>query len=279
MLNLQTLHKPTKMYDALKWLAQPGAAVLAGGTNLIADKRRDVETVVDVSALNLSFIETRGNDIVIGAATTLARAAESEALRGASSGVVALGAERTHASILRNQASTAGTLIAEPAGIFAVVLSALEARITRAYLENDAVAEQEIGMADFLNQRAAFLSSAIVTHITLPAASLKRRAVIETVARTPGDKPIVSVCAALELENGIVRGGAVALGGVAETAWRARDAEREFLAQGLTGDVIDRAAMAAMSGLHPRGDYRGSAEYRLEMVRVLTGRALGALRA
>jgi CO/xanthine dehydrogenase FAD-binding subunit len=88
----------------------------------------------------------------------------------------------------------------------------------------------------------------------------------------------VSVCAALEMENGIVRVGTVALGGVAETAWRARDAEREILNQGLSDDVIQRAAMAATSALNPVGDFRGSAEYRTEMARVLTARVLRGLR-
>ena len=37
------------------------------------------------------------------------------------------------------------------------------------------------------------------------------------------------------------------------SAWRARDAERELLSQGLADDVIDRAAMAATSGLNPHG--------------------------
>lgn len=278
MLNLQTIHKPQKIYDVLKMLALPHAAVLAGGTNLIADKRRDVEIVIDISALNLSFVETRNGDLVMGATTTLATVVDSELARGAADGVVTQGAERTHASILRNQATVAGTLIAEPDGIFAVVLSALEARVTRAYLENDAVAEHEISIADFFNQRATFLQNALVTRITLPASTLKRRAAVETVARTPTDKPIVSVCAALEMERNIVRAGAVALGGVAETAWRARDAERELLHHGLTVDVIDRAAMAATSALNPIGDYRGSVEYRTAMARVLTARVLRVLR-
>lgn len=278
MLNLQSIHKPTKIHDALKMLAQPNAAVLAGGTNLIAEKRRDVETLVDLGALNLAFIETRGEDIAIGATTTLARVTESDALRGAANGVVAQGAERTHTSIMRNQATVAGTLIAEPDGIFAVVLAALETRITRAFLENDAVVEQEISIADYFSQRALFLQNAIITHITLSGSVLKRRAIIETVARTPGDKAIVSVCAVLAMDGGIVREGAVVLGGVSDTAWRARDAEREILHQGLSEDVIDRAAMAATSALNPRGDFRGSAEYRREMARVLTARALRNLR-
>jgi xanthine dehydrogenase YagS FAD-binding subunit len=287
MLNLQAIHKPTKIYDALKMLAQPHAAILAGGTNLIAEKRRNVETVVDVSALNLAYIETRGGDIAIGATTTLAQVVESALTRGAANGVVAQGAQRTHANILRNQATVGGTLIAEPDGIFAVALSALEARITRAFLEQDAVAEQEISLADFFKQRESFLQNAIVTRVTLPASSLQRRAAIATVARTPRDKAIVSVCAALEMERGIVRAGAIALGGVADSAWRARDAEREILNQGLTDDVIQRAAMAAASALNPARDpsltlrtsFRGSAEYRIEMARVLTARALRELRA
>jgi CO/xanthine dehydrogenase FAD-binding subunit len=277
MLNLETIHKPTTLADALRLLAQPDTVALAGGTNLIAEKRRDVQAVVDLSALHLSFIETRGDDIAIGATTTLAQVVEFTALREAASGVVSQGAQRTHANILRNQATVAGTLIVEPDGIFAVVLSALDARVTRAFLENDAVMQQEITLADFLQHRETFLHNALITHITLVADSLKRRAAIETVARTPSDKAIVSVCAALELENGIVRAGALALGGVAETAWRARDAEREILYKGLTDDVIDRAAMAATSGLNPQSDFRGSTEYRTEMARVLTARALRQL--
>lgn len=277
MLNLQTIHKPTTILDALRFLAEPDTVAMAGGTNLIAEKRRDVQAVVDLSALELSLIEMRGGDIIVGATTTLAQVVESTLLRDAANGIVSQGAQRAHANILRNQATVAGTLIAEPDGIFAVALSALDARVTRAFLENGVVAEQEIPLADFFALRDALLPNALVTHIVLPAESLKRRAALETVARTPSDKPIVSACAALELENGIVRAGALALGGVAETAWRARAAEREILHQGLTDDVIDRAAMAATSALNPRGDFRGSGEYRLEMARVLTARALREL--
>ena len=278
MLNLQRIHKPQSLADALKLLQQPDTVVMGGGTNLIAERRRDVDAVVDLSALGLVGIETRGDEIVIGATTTLAALVESAVLRDIANGVLGRAAHRAHANILRNQATIAGTLIAEPDGIVAVTLCALDAQITRAYLTTEGIATEQTSCVDFFNRRQILLQNAILTELVLPGDARKRRAALETVARTPRDKPIVSACAALELEGGIVRAGAVALGGVAATAWRAQDAERELLYQGLTDEVINRAAMAATSGLNSPGDFRGSANYRTAMARVLTARALHMLK-
>ncbi len=274
MLNLQTIHKPKTLSEALQLAREQDTVLMAGGTALISEKRRDVRAVIDLSALELSFIETRGEDVVIGATTTLAIIVDSDMLRGVADGIVAQAAQQTHANILRNQASAIGTILSESDGIFSVALSALDARLSIASLNDSRVEKVDVSLADFFAQRAMRLQNSIVTEIIIPASARSRRARIETVARTPRDKAIVSICAALEMERGIVRAGALALGGVAETAWRARDAEREILNQGLTDDVIQRAAMAATSALLPRGDFRGSAEYRIEMVRVLTARAL-----
>lgn len=274
MLNLQTIHKPKTLAEALRLAREPDTAFMAGGTGLISEKRRDVRAVIDLSALDLAFIETRGEDIFIGATTTLATVADSPLLRDIADGVVAQAAHRTHANILRNQATAVGTILSELDGIFSVALSALDARLTLATLKDSRVENGDVSLTDLFAQRGTRLPNSIITEITIPASALARRGVIETVARTPRDKAIVSVCAALEMERGVVRAGAIALGGVAETAWRARDVEREMLNQGLSDDVIRRAAMAAPSGLNPRGDFRGSAEYRIEMARVLTARAL-----
>lgn len=273
MLNLQTIHKPKTLVEALRLARESDTALMAGGTSLLAEKRRDVRVVIDLSALELAFIETRGDDVVIGATTTLASIVDSEWLRGFADGIVSQAARQSHANILRNQASAAGTILAEPDGIFSVALSALDARLIIATLRDSRVEFADVSLADFFVERATRLHNSIITEITLPASARSRRAQIETVARTPRDKAIVSVCAALEIERGIARAGALALGGVAETAWRARDAEREILNHGLTDEVIQRAAMAATSALTPRGDFRGSSEYRLEMARVLTARA------
>jgi|YNPNPStandDraft_1061719.scaffolds.fasta_scaffold33148_2 carbon-monoxide dehydrogenase medium subunit len=270
MLNLQEIHKPTTIADALKFLQQPNTVVLAGGTQLLTDKRRDVHAVVDLSALGLAYIRECDGAVAIGAMTTLATLDESPILRALANSVLAHAAHRSASSILRNQATIGGTLIAEPAGILAVALLALDARVTIVGSETRAVTLDE-----FLPARASLLRGALVTEITVPLTN--PRTSVETVARTPGDKPIVCVVAAARIENNLARAVRIALGGVGETARRAHTAEQMLEGHAQDDARIEEAARVAAQDLSPPADFRGSAEYRREMARVLTRRAVKAV--
>jgi aerobic carbon-monoxide dehydrogenase medium subunit len=266
MLNLSKIHKPTNVADALEMLAQPNTVVIGGGTGLIADKRRDVTAVVDLFNLGLAYIREANGMIAIGATTTLSGLDDSPILRALANGVIALAAHRSVASILRNQATIAGTLICEPDGILAVALLALDARVTIAGKVNRIIA-----LAEFL-EALGQSKHPLVLEISVPMANL--RAALQTVERTPSDKPIVAVCVAAGIENNIARNTRIALGGVSEIALRASAAEKELEGQALAAALIDKSANLAAQGLAPHNDYRGSAEYRRDMARVLTRRAL-----
>jgi carbon-monoxide dehydrogenase medium subunit len=272
MLNLREIHKPRTIEQALALLKQPDTVVLAGGTELLSDRRKDVRAVVDLSGLDLVYIRDKEGAVAIGAMTTLGDVAESPILRAAANGVVAQAAHRSAASLLRNQATVAGTLIAEPAGILATALVAMEATLT---LPSPFKGEgQGVRVVDFLARRAEFLKHAIVTEVILPASSLGRHAAIATVARTPRDRPVVSVCVAFEMENHLVRASAVALGGVGDVTMRALGVEEKLAGNVLSEDLIESAAREAINNIDPPSNYRGSAQYRREMVRVLTARVL-----
>ena len=270
MLNLREIHKPTTIADALKLLQQPGTVALAGGTALNTDKRRDVNTVVDLSGLGLSYIKEANGAIAIGATTTLAAIAESPILRALANGVVAQAAHRSASSILRNQATIAGTLITEPDAVLAVALLALDAQVT--IIRNDT---RTVALADFLSMREHLLMQALVTEISVPMEN--PRTSLQTVARTPSDKPIVSVVASARIDKGITRDVRIALGGVAESAVRASASEQVLDGQLLNEALIEKAVSVASQALAPRGDYRGSADYRKEMAIILARRALGNL--
>jgi len=270
MLNLQEIHKPTTIAEAVKLIQQPNTVALAGGTSLIASKRRDVNAVVDLSALGLVYIKEANGAIALGATTTLAMLAESPMLRALANGIVAQAAHRSAASIRRNQATVAGTLISEPDGVLAVALLALDAQVTVVQKESRLVT-----LDDFLLNREHLLTHALVTELSVPMKN--PRASLQTVARTPSDKPIVSVVASARMENGIAHEVRLALGGVAETAVRAVTAENTLAGKAWSDAMIENAARTAAAGLSPHSDYRGSAEYRQEMAQVLLRRALKEL--
>ena len=59
---------------------------------------------------------------------------------------------------------------------------------------------------------------------------------------------LVSVAAALQMENGVVRQARIALGGVAHKPWRALDAEALLVGKSLDEGVLRQCAAAALAG-------------------------------
>ncbi len=100
------------------------------------------------------------------------------------------------------------------------------------------------------------------------------------VARTPADEAIVSVAAVLDVADGVVRQGRLALCGV----WPGGGAcLAEVASARLAGDVLDEDRIAGVLAaldqeIAPVSDYRGSAEYRRAMAGVLARRALNQCR-
>jgi xanthine dehydrogenase YagS FAD-binding subunit len=84
---------------------------------------------------------------------------------------------------------------------------------------------------------------------------------------------LVSVAAALEIEDGVVRDARLALGGVAHKPWRPRDAERALVGNRMLPGAIARAAEAAIAGARP---LRHNA-FKVELARRSVVRALETL--
>lgn len=115
------------------------------------------------------------------------------------------------------------------------------------------------------------------------------------VARTPADEPIVAAVAVVEMDNsltgtsraqpsapeqgGVVRQARVALTGVWPEPVRLAQAAARLVGGPLDESGIWAVAKAIEKEVAPRGDFRGSEEYRRAMAGVLARRALeGCLR-
>jgi carbon-monoxide dehydrogenase medium subunit len=86
---------------------------------------------------------------------------------------------------------------------------------------------------------------------------------------------VTTVAASLTLDDdGAVHDVHVALGAVAPKPVKVDAANLWLEGRKLNGDAFDEVARAAMEAAQPISDLRGSAEYRRELVGVLTRRAL-----
>jgi carbon-monoxide dehydrogenase medium subunit len=88
------------------------------------------------------------------------------------------------------------------------------------------------------------------------------------------DLPIVGVGALVRASNGTFEEVKIALGAVAPTPIRARKAERFLVGKPVSDPSIRQAAEEAVNESKPITDLRASREYRLGLVRELTGQAI-----
>ena len=84
---------------------------------------------------------------------------------------------------------------------------------------------------------------------------------------------LVSVAAALDVQNGVIQQARLALGGVAHKPWRALEAERSLVGQPATAASFGRAAALAVAGAHA---YEHNA-FKPELARRTVVRALQTL--
>lgn len=107
--------------------------------------------------------------------------------------------------------------------------------------------------------------------ILAPSAMTRRSTYVEFRERDSFDFALVSVAAAVDLTDGVVRDARIVLGAVAPTPWRAREAENA-----LRGKPLDPAAAAeaALAGARPLSQ----AAYKVTIAKTLVRRALEELK-
>ena len=268
MWNLTEILHPPTLAEAVRLLRRPNVktAILAGGTTLVPQARRDVQSLVDLRDLKLAYIKREGSALRLGATTTLQDIATSPDVPP----VLAQAAHTSAPINIRNAATLGGVLAS--GGFNAplpVILLALDAVLVIYSPE-----ARQSAIAAFLNYRDKLLrDGALITEVSVPLTDA--RIAFEQVARTPSDAPIVCVVAKLRLDGGTAHDVRVAVGGVGPLPARLARAEQTLEGKPLSEALIAQAAEAAAQEVKPLNDFLASSEYRREMVKVLVRRAIG----
>lgn len=238
MKKLKSYHRPDNLEEALRLLDQKNTAVLAGGTTLVPNLPESIETVVDLQAVGLNQVAVDGDSLTLGAMVRLKTLAEHTAVPA----LIQTLAHREAPNTFRNISTLGGTLAAAD----------WESELYAALLVHEAVVtvqstqgERHFSLADEWRLAAGELITAVLVKTSGKTAA-------ERVVRTPADKPIVAVVGRVTQDQLLL-----AVCGVDQ---------RPLI---INPDDL--------SHLDPPSDFRGSATYRGEMVKILVSRVMRKL--
>ena len=260
----------------------PGkGAYIAGGTDMLLE-RTACDFVVDVNGAGIgSIARTPGGDVFLGAAATLHDIASSDLVRDFADGAVSQAAEHCGNRPVRSTATVGGNLCnALPSADMAPVLLALDATCYIA----DEDSQESLPLTDFfVGPRMTILEDRLMVGVALPGDCAGWRCLAHKLTRSAEDISLVQVAVAVAVDSGKIREIRIALGAVAPVPMRATLAESMLVGQEtaiVTPEVLQDVANVAAQECEPLDDHRASAEYRREMVGVVTrrlvARALGS---
>ena len=270
---------PTTLHDALTLLRQYGseAKLLSGGQSLIPLMKLRLATpayLIDINRIpGLEYLQERNGFLRIGALTREADLERSELVR-AQYPVVHDTARVIGDPLVRNLATIGGNLAhADPANDHPATLLALAAEVVATGLEG----ERTIPVAEFFTDffTTALRPDEILTEIRIPTPAAHSGGAYVKLERKVGDFATAGVAAQVTIDaRGICTRAGIGLTNVAPTPLQAHSAEAFLQGKRLDQDNIAQAAQLAAGAARPEADLRGSIEYKRDMVRVLTSRAL-----
>jgi CO/xanthine dehydrogenase FAD-binding subunit len=273
-------YSPRTLEEVCQALADPGAHLIAGGTDVIPqmrDGRFRARRLIDLTRQpDLRSIEEHNGRVHIGALTTYAQMMASSLLQSEAPALVQ--ASSVVGSVQTRHRGTLGGNIgnASPAGDTLPPLLILNAQVSLVSVDG----EHTLSLTDLLRGpgRTAITTHQVIHHVSLERLPDNARMIFLRLGNRRGMAvSVASAAVVLQLDcAGVVREARIALGAVAPTAIRCPDAERVLKGQPLTDSLVEEAAQIAAQECSPIDDVRGTANYRLRAVVHLVRRGLQA---
>jgi CO/xanthine dehydrogenase FAD-binding subunit len=256
--------KPGSIVEAVKLLAELGerGKPVAGGTDVMVEKRREVEALVDITGLNLSYIKMDNNGLRLGATTTLYTIEKSEEIKKTPYRILAQAAHKVGTPLIRNMGTIAGNICnASPSSDTSAVLLALGAVVRM--VGNGK--KREIPLDKFFAGpfRSVKEHDELVIEIYMPPLSSRTGTSASWLTKNGNiDESMVGVAVLVVLnkEGEKIEDVRIGLLSVNPTPMRAVQAETVLIGKKINGTLLKEAAQAAAAEAKPRSkaDYRRS---------------------
>jgi aerobic carbon-monoxide dehydrogenase medium subunit len=271
-------HVPHTLDEAIALMAKLGdnAKILAGGQSLLPAMRfrlASPEALIDINRLrDLAYVEERGDHLAIGALTREHQLEESPLV--ARSYPLLLDTAKVVADpLVRNRATVGGNLAhSDPANDHPATMLAYDATIVaRGPKGTRTIAIDDFFVGLFEN---GLQPGEVLTEIRIPRPAPGSGGAYLKLERKVGDYAVAAVAVQLQLAGDTVSRVRIGLTNVGPVPRRAENAEAALAGKVATDDVVEAAGQAAAAECDPSADLRGGVDYKRDMVRVLTKRAV-----
>jgi carbon-monoxide dehydrogenase medium subunit len=269
---------PETLDEAVTLLASysPDAKVLAGGQSLIPLMKLRIAAppyLVDINRIQgLSYIRETDGVLSIGALTREADLEDSDLVRTRYPIIFDTAAVIAD-PLVRNMATVGGNLAhGDPANDHPATMLALGAEAVAVSPRG----ERRIPLADFFTGTFTTVlgEDEILTEVRIPVPPPNSGGAYVKLERKVGDFAIAGVAAALTLRDGVCERAGIGLTNVGPAPIKATTAEEFLRGKRPDEDTVRHAARLAAQEAQPAADLRGSEEYKRDLVRVLTVRAV-----
>jgi len=270
---------PLTTADAVALLhkAKGRVHVLAGGSDLLVRMHGgyiEPDVIVDIKRIKaMHILKKTADGFLVGAAVSCAQLGRHAAIGKAWPGVVEA-AQLIGSDQIQNRCTMVGNLCnASPAADSVPALIAANAiAIVQGPRGERRVPVEKIATAP---GKTSLKKGEVVEALLLPLRPRRSGdAYLRFIPRSEMDIAVVSAGVSLTLGNkGVIEQAQVSLGAVAATVLRVKAGAKALIGRALDADALERLEVAVEEACSPISDKRGTADFRIKVVKVLAKRA------
>jgi carbon-monoxide dehydrogenase medium subunit len=269
---------PDTIEEALAVVAEYGdeCKVLSGGMSLIPLMKlrfASPAVIVDINRIQgLDYINEEGGGLRVGALTRYRALVRSDLLKARYMCMAAC-VPQVADPVVRNRGTLVGSVChADPQGDLGAVMLAMNGSIVaRSQSGTREIPADQFIVGPFQN---SLNPGEIGVEARVPSQGERSFGTYLKLERKVGDFATAGVAVSIGWSGGGISHAGIALTGVGPANIKATSAEQALMGGNLNQGTIEEAARQAAGAADPKSDHRGSAEYKREIVRVYTVRAL-----
>ncbi len=276
-------HKPKSLSEAYSILeACTNAAPIAGGSDLLVEIKQGKRNFDDIISLNhineLNIISEDEKNVYIGSTVTFDQISKSKIIL-ANIPALAQAVSTIGTHQVRNTGTVGGNLCtcascADSAPIMIAYNASVEV--------GSKIGIKNYDLIDFfVNHHVTILSkSELLTKIIIPKPSSKIGAYFEKFGlRESASISVASVAVVIKFDNDVIHDASIVIGACAPTPVKSVRATKLLIGLKLDeikkgSEILENVGLAAVRDIFPIDDIRGGADYRKDIVKVLSQKVI-----